>query len=277
MIRQLIREERDKMIRSLIREILLEDLTGFQQRTKGIDYMSNFDDPTFDLPAQKDLPHKGMAKDIKRAWAAEADHEFMKSLIKVHWVGGLDWEKKLDSFLSLGGNNEISTMGYLPNSLDVRSSWGAIGVIVQGRVTLAANSMNAITSGYFKDVPEEFKSKYKSSGVPRRATTFASIENRYGYNPGGGSDAYILDRSSFNPQSSRNNELIVDNWRPVGIVIGILRVLFLKAVRDAVKKDMQDSNINYAKVMLGLGLPIYDVNMKTIDREEIEKAIRGEG
>ena len=257
--------------------MLLEDLKGFQQRTRGSDYMSSFEDPTFDQPYQKQLPHKALAKDVKRAWAAEADHNFMKSLIKVHWLSGLDWEKKLDRFLSLGGNNEVSAMGYLPDSKKVKSSWGTVGVIIQGRVTLAANDMNAITSGYFKDVPEEVASKYKSSGVPRRSTVFSSTANTYGYSAGGGSGAYILDRSSFDPERSRHNELIVDNWRPVALVIDMDADLFLDSVRAAVKGTIRATYLDYAKGMLKQGLPIYDMAMTPIDRNEIEKALRSDG
>ncbi len=265
------------IFRHLIREMLLEDLKGFQQRTRGSDYMSSFDDPTFDQPYQKQLPHKALAKDVKRAWAAEADHNFMKSLIKVHWLSGLDWEKKLDRFLSLEGNNEVSAMGYLPDSKKVRSSWGTVGVLIQGRVTLAANDMNAITSGYFKDVPEEVASKYKSSGVPRRSTVFSSTANTYGYSSGGGSGAYILDRSSFDPERSRHNEFIVDNWKPVALVIDMDAELFLDSVRAAVKGTTRATYFDYAKGMLKQGLPIYDMTMTPIDRNEIEKAIGGEG
>lgn len=264
-------------LRRLIREILLEDLKGFQQRTRGSDYMSSFDDPTFDQSYQKELPHKALAKDVKRAWSAEADHSFMKSLIKVHWLGGLDWEKKLDRFLGLGGNNEVSAMGYLPDSKKVRSSWGTVGVVIQGRVTLAANDMNAITSGYFKDIPDEVTSKYKSSGVPRRSTVFSSTANTYGYSSGGGSSAYILDRSSFDPERSRHNEFIVDNWKPIALVIGDEADLFLESVHAAAKGTARATYLDYAKGILKQGLPIYDMTMTPIDRNEIEKAIGGEG
>lgn len=262
------------IFRHLIREMLLEDLKGFQQRTKGSDYMSSFDDPTFDQPYQKQLPHKTLAKDVKRAWAQEADHNFMKSLIKVHWLSGLDWEKKLDRFLSLGGNNEVSAMGYLPDSKKVKSSWGTVGVIIQGRVTLAANDMNAITSGYFKDVPGEVTSKYKSSGVPRRATMFRSDPSAFG---GAGSQNYILDRESFNPERSRHNEFIVDNWNPVALVIDSEADLFLDSVRAAVKGKIRPVYLDYAKGMLKQGLPIYDMTMTPIDRNKLEEATRGEG
>ena len=261
------------MIRHLIREMLLEDLKGFQQRTKGIDYMSSFDDPTFDEPYQKELPHKGMAKDVKRAWAAEADHKFMETLIKVHWVGGLDWEKKLDKFLSLGGNNEISTMGYLPNSLDVRSSWGTIGVIVQGRTTLATNDMNTVTSGYTGRLPPEIHKKYASSGTPKRPTMFRGPDSF-----SGGSSKYILDKDSFDQNEIRRNELIVDNWKPVGFVMGgIDAALFLDTVRAAVKGTIKANYLDYAKGMLKHDLPMYDRQMKPINRKKLEEATRGKG
>ena len=83
-------QESMKGVRNLIREMLLEDLTKFKEKTKYIDYMHTMDDPTFDDPYYKDRPYKAQAKDIKRAWAAEADHEFMKSIIKVHWLSGFN-------------------------------------------------------------------------------------------------------------------------------------------------------------------------------------------
>jgi len=264
----------NSLLRSLIREtLLLEDMKGFLQRTKGIDYMSNFDDPTFDEPYQKELPHKEMAKDVKRAWAAEADHKFMETLIKIHWVGGLDWEKKLDRFLSLGGNNEISTMGYLPNSLDVRSSWGTIGIVVQGRTTLATNDMNTVTSGYLGQLSPEIHKKYASSGTPKRPTMFRGPDAF-----SGGSSKYILDKDSFDQNAIRRNEFIVDNWKPIGLVMGAIdAALFLDSVRAAVKGTIKASYLDYAKGMLKHDLPMYDRQMKPINRKKLEEATRGEG
>ena len=250
--------------------MLLEDLTKFKEKTKGIDYMSDFGDPTFDQPYQKDLPHKSLAKDIKRAWAAEADHEFMNSLIKVHWLSGWNIGYALDDLLNLPRNNEISTMGYLPGEGRVTSSWGKAGVIVQGRVTLAANDMEAITSGYFKEVPQEVISKYRSSGTPRRALKFNNLT----------SGEYILDRETFKPYMSRHNEIIVDNWKPVGIVITYESQEFLNAVRKSPrpkKGDPPGPLLEYNEHVLKPNLPIYDEDMKLVDRGEIEQALRGDG
>jgi hypothetical protein len=259
----------ESMVRKLIREMLLEDLTSFKEKTKGIDYMHSMSDPTFDDPYYKDRPYKAQAKDIKRAWAAEADHEFMKSVIKVHWLSGFNVGYALDDLLSLPRNNEIATMGYLPGEGRVTSSWGKAGVIVQGRVTLAANDMNAITSGYFKDISQQVTSKYKSSGTPRRALMFNDLT----------SGEYILDRESFKPEGARHNEFIVDNWKPVGIVITYESREFLDAVRQAPRPKKGDPPgpwLEYAGHVLKPNLPIYDEDMKLIERSEIEKALRGE-
>ena len=260
----------ESMVRRLIREMLLEDLAKFKEKTKDIDYMHSMSDPTFDDPYYKDRPYKAQAKDIKRTWTQEADHEFMKSIIKVHWLSGFNVGYALDDLLSLPRNNEIATMGYLPGAGRVTSSWGKAGVIVQGRVTLAANDMNAITSGYFKDVPQEVISKYKSSGTPRRSLMFNDLT----------SGEYVLDRETFKPEMSRHNEFIVDNWKPVGIVITYESQEFLNAVRKAPrprKGDPPGPWLEYAGHVMKPGLPIYDEDMKLIDRGEIEKALRGEG
>jgi len=255
-------------VRSMVREILLEDLKGFQSRTKGIDYMANLDDPTFEDPRQGSLVNKPMARDVKRAWAAEADHRFIDSLIKIHWTGGLDWEKKLRNFLKLSGKNEISTSGYLPGSNKFVSSWGTVGVIVKGRTTLASNDMNTVNSGYHGQVEPETLKKYASSGVPKRPLSFRGPSAW-----GGGSSKYILDRDSFDPRESRRSEFIVDNWKPVGIIVDLLG--FPGNVQDDVDKG-NFINTRYAEVILELGLPIYDWQMKEIPKEKIESALKGE-
>jgi len=260
------------MIRQLIREMLSEDLAGFVDRTKDIDYSSSIDDPTFDAEWQKGLSNKSMAKDVKRAWAAEADHEFMKSLIKVHWINYMmkNWEGNFEKFMTLRGNNEVSAMGYLPGSNDVSGRWGHLGILIQGRVTLAANNMDDVMSGYFKGGFEKVASKYASSGVPRRPTIFKS-KNAYSYQ---GNKKYILDAESFDLRSSRENELIVDNWKVLGIVIGEDKDTFLKDVNSAIRYKFNNEWPKYANLMLKYNLPIYDEAMTQIDRASIEEALR---
>ena len=250
--------------------MILEGLAGFIDRTKDIEYSSSIDDPTFDAEWQKGLTNKSMAKDVKRAWAAEADHELMRSLIKVHWINDhtmKNWEGDFEKFINLSGKNEVSTMGYLPDSKNVSGNWGHIGILIQGRVTLAANNMDDIASGYFKDGFEKVAAKYASSGVPRRPTTFMSKSYQ-------GNKKYILDAESFNPRSTRENELIVDNWKVMGIVIGRPSAQFLDDVYSTVRYKFKNDWPKYANLILKYNLPIYDSTMTQIDRSEIEEALR---
>ena len=260
------------MIRQLIREMLLEDLAGFKTKTQGMGYESSFNDPTFD--DTESLPRKGTAKDIKRAWAAEADHKFMESLIKVHWLPDeitnpkyKDWEEKFHRFMTLGGNNEISTMGYLPGSKSIRSSWGPLGVIVQGRVTLAANDMDSVLSGYLSKSKKHID-KYKSSGIPRRPTAFNPVF----------SNDYVLDRESYNPEKADNNEFIVDNWKPVGLIAdqgGYLIDDVRHTARLQSNEREKQSSYRMAVSLLKYDLPLYDEKMTPIDRKALEEALRG--
>ena len=250
------------MIRQLIREMLLEDLAGFRQKTKDLVYMSNLDDATFERP--ENFLYKEKAKSVKRAWAEEADHAFMKSLIKIHWMSGGDWNEKLESFLRTGSNNEISAMGYLPETEKIKSDWGKVGVLVQGWVTLAANNMNTILSGYFKDESGALQMKYRSSGVPRRPLKFFLDAD------------YVLDRETFRPESSHRNEFIVDNWKKTGIIIACSKSEFLGivsgevlAVRGTVRKMRE-----LAGWMLKSDMLIYDESMNQIDKIDINQALQ---
>lgn len=250
------------MIRHLIREMLLEDLAGFHQKTKDLGYVSDLDDVTFERP--ESFLYKEKAKSVKRAWSQEADHAFMKSLIKIHWMSGGDWNEKLESFLRIGGNNEIAAMGYLPETEKIKSDWGKVGVLVQGRVTLAANRMNTILSGYFKDESGTLQTKYSTSGVPRRPLKFLVDSD------------YVLDRESFKPELSHQNEFIVDNWKKMGIIIACSKSDFLGiisgevlAVRGTVRKMRE-----LAGWMLKSDILIYDESMNQIDKLDINQALQ---
>jgi len=255
--------------------IVLEDLSGFIDRTKDIEYFSDIDDPTFDAEFQKGLPNKELAKEVKRAWNAEADHNFMQSLIKIHWINSSEKnpEKKLDEFMAIGRKNEISTMGYLTNTQEIRSNWGNLGVVVQGRVTLAANNMNDIRSGFFKNGIEKYAEKYSSSGISFRLTKFKT-KSAYSHE---GSKKYILDRASFDPHSTRVNEFIVDNWKPIGFIVTKSTFDFLDWVSYAVKfKKKNNDMLKYAKAVIKYNnLPVYNENMEQIDKDKIEAALQG--
>jgi len=215
------------ILKEFIKEILLaEDLKNFVARTKGNRFNHDFHDPTFESDSQI----KKIARKIKKIWNEEADHQFMKSLIKVHWIAGdLDGNglKEL-----LNSKSEISAMGYLPGTTTFKSSWGDTGILIDGHVTLAANDMDYLMSGYFSGLPNYVHKKYRSSGTPKRMTKFSDYS----------SSNYILDQNSFQSGGIGSNELIVANWK----IKGIIGVIF------------HPSNENLFKTALDLGIPIYD-------------------
>jgi len=193
----------ESQLRQIIREkIINENLAGFADKTSNINY------------TRSSLAPKADSKDVKRIWATEADHTFMNSLVKVHWISGIPGSfynvfGRLNTILTMSGKDEIATMGYIDHVSPSR--WGDFGVMVQGRTTLAANDMNAISSGYHREMdPEDVIQYRKTSGVPKRATLFNSKLSKL----------FVLDAESFVKDDKRplGNELIVDNWKPVGLV-----------------------------------------------------------
>ena len=236
------------MFRAIIQEILLaEDLKNFIKRTEDINYVIDSSNPTFEFEVEK----KKKARLIKTIWSEEADHAFMKSLIKIHWISASRKSEKLQNFFTLKKNNEVSAMGYLPGAT-LESTWGNIGVKIEGRVTLAGNNMNAIMSGYGGKISKDIQKKYSSSGTPKRASAFTRDH----------AATYILDRDSFNEEESWqvNNELIVANWRIVGFVLSDFE-------DDTVyEKDVLSKILKLSKMFK---LPVIDKNSYHISNEEI--------
>tara|TARA_Y100000034_G_scaffold134754_1_gene204103 strand:- start:545 stop:1222 length:678 start_codon:yes stop_codon:yes gene_type:complete len=192
----------ESYLRNLVRQVLAEDLASFTKQIKGAgEFFGQVVDPTFENQPSE----KKKARRAKQVWNAEADHAFFDTLTKVHWfqfspMASLDW------ILKSSGKDEISTMLYLPGAPFI-TLWGNNGVIVKGRVTLAANSMNSIVSGYRPN--KKHSSKYAASGFPKRPTRMTAKT----------SENYILDSDSFKVTDQGNNEGIVDNWKPVALVL----------------------------------------------------------
>ena len=200
------------MIRQLIKEILLnEDLQGFLNRTADINYGGEPGeiDPTFEQEPES----RPLARAVKQAWKAEADHAFMDGVTKIHWLKSGTGEK-IRALAGGSGRDEISTMGY--DSKPPYSSgpggwdaWGRYGLVIQGRTTLAANSMDDIYSGYHRNIPADVREKYKASGLRKRPMGFSQWK----------AENYILDEASFDLKMQGENEFIVANWRVVGFLM----------------------------------------------------------
>jgi hypothetical protein len=211
----------ETQLRRIIREELLaEDLAGFMRRTQDIDYAGDPErDPTF----ERDPSFRPWARDVKRAWSAEADHAFMRRVVKIHWLK----EPSGDSIRKLvteGGRDEISTMGYINEPYSSgpggQDDWGFIGLVIVGRTTLAANNMDDIYSGYHSQIPAEVREKYKSSGTRRRSVIFSKSN----------AGSYILDEESFDKSAQGNNEFVVSGWRVKSFVLSRSGAIELKHV-----------------------------------------------
>ncbi len=187
-------------------------------------------------------------RDIKRLWNAEADHGFFAGLTKVHWVRRTPALRYFDEGK---GRDEISVGLYLPGKkLSPASAWlePGVGVVLRGRVTLASNDMGSIWTGYADEAQPQHT---KTSGAVRRGTmmNMSALED------------YIIDASSFKEAGSMGNEGVLDNWRPVAIVltdVGAFNPDVIKYVKDLVTYGAAFKGIN-----------VVDQNMKPLDLDAL--------
>jgi hypothetical protein len=219
-------------LRRIIRGVLEEDRESFLSASEPI------------------IKGKGPSapRDIKRLWNAEADHGFFAGLTKVHWVRRYH---DLRFFDEGRGRDEVSVGLYLPGQkLSPASAWmePGVGVVLQGRVTLASNDMGSIWTGYADEAQPQHA---KTSGAVRRGTmmNMSALED------------YIIDASSFKKAGSMGNEGVLDNWRPVAIVLTDV---------GAFNPDV----IRYAKELVTYGsafkkMNVVDQNMKPIDLDAL--------
>ena len=158
-------------------------------------------------------------KDIKKLWNKHVDRQFIQSLVKIHWLEGTNYygateaENRIKKFLKdVPRNDEISIGLYAKNSY-YNSYWGEIGIVLDGRITFASNDMNTLYTGGWSDVDAEKEKAYrKTSGIPRRATVVFPKKTL-------NLSHYILDGETFNEDDSSQNEGIIDNWKPISIII----------------------------------------------------------
>ena len=238
----------ESQLRRYIRKVLAEDRESFLQATKGIN---------IEPDAYRNIPQK---RQVKQIWNQQADHNFMKSLVKVHWLAAhvpQEVVQRLNWFLSNPGKDEVSTTAYLPGER-LESSWGVVGVRLEGRVTLAANDMNALVTGYAEDFsaihPDKVEKWKATSGVPRRPEGFTPWL----------SGAYILDRDSFDETHMRPNEAVLDNWRVVSVVVAPKAMKnFLKG-RSGAKYYMQ-----LLEMVKEEGLPVMDNDGNPLDLTQL--------
>ena len=129
------------------------------------------------------------------------------------------------------------------------------GLWVKGRITLASNEQDKLYSGFYGDYgvghegdEEAVAQRDRSSGRNKRPSVSKDY-SRYGQLQRGNEYMekmardgipYILDQSTWDPSETQsNNEALVDNWSPRGIIV--------------VKEDVVDAILNAAEKLVSGG------------------------
>ena len=216
-------------------------------------------------------------RDWKREWNSKADQDFFRNEVKkVHWVGGVHkdsspntMEPQFFNDLKSWGNvtsmhkDELSCVGYL--GLPMQDSMNMVlGLLVDGYTSYAA--AGDIQTEWTSTAGEEDIKKHASSGLAKRANI---------------KDNAMYDKETFvEPMQSPGgyNELIVDNWKAVGVVLNVNHRYFkwmhknmkskkyqtIKAIRQKEVKDI----LEHCK---SIGIPLLDVSLNPIEESYVKK------
>ena len=271
-----------KILRKYIRQLLKEDPMGFVHQLAASD---KFGDQFFGGNIGKEA-----GRDIKRAFAKHADHQWLSTINTVHWGSSPYGLKDLVG----KGKDELSTTMSLPGDPLRAMDFSPFGLWVKGRITLASDLQDAIYSGFYDDYgpgkkdgnEEAVAHRDKSSGRNKRPTISKNYKN-YGQLERGNeymekmaqNIPYVLDQSTWSPHTpDSTNEALVDNWRPVGIVVaaGDVEEAILETAEKLISGDqLRAPSGNTAKdigyftaghtkeamlVALELGVPIYNTS-----------------
>ena len=261
------------LLRTYIKELLKEDPIGFVHDLAASD---KFGDQFFGGKVNKEA-----GREIKRAFNNNADHQFLNTLDTVHWTGDLygmetlkgKTKDELSATMTLPGENFDYPLDY--------------GLWIKGRITLAVNDQDNLYSGFYGDygkdsegTEEEIAHRDKSSGRNKRPTVSKDYSrygklkrgNEFGEKMARDGIPYILDQSTWRPDKTRsNNEALVDNWRPVGIILTrgdeINAISGLEYIEGTVE-DVEEFALGAIKqIMLtaiAFGVPVYDTDREVL-------------
>lgn len=253
--------------------ILKEDAIGFVHALAASD---KFGDQFFGGQVSKEA-----GREIKRAFANNADHQFLNSLDTVHWTGDFYGMEGLKG----KGRDELSATMTLPgDNFDYPLDYG---LWIKGRITLAANDQDKLYSGFHGDygagsegTEEEVAHRDKSSGRNKRPTVSKDYSrygqlkrgNEFGEKMARDGIPYVLDQSTWKPvQGSSNNEALVDNWRPVGIILtrgdeinAISGLEYIEGNKDDIHEFAMGVVKRIMLTALSFGVPVYDTERELL-------------
>jgi len=263
-----------KSLRQYIRQILLEDAMGFVHDLASAS--DDFGEEGEDFYGGD--PGKAGGRAIKRAFNANADHEWLATIDTVHWAD-------VYGLADLVGRNkdELSTSMTLPSDGFIPNGSNP-GLWVKGRITLAAKDMDSLYTGHYDDygpgkegTEEEVEHRDRSSGRNKRPTVSKDY-SRYGRLQRGNERheemareniPYVLDQSTWETWERGGNptEALVDNWQAVGIIADFESIKILKKLNKGREMDPDDyinpeETAGKMKKLLELGqefgVPVYD-------------------
>lgn len=144
---------------------------------------------------------------IKKIFAKYADRDFLNSLVTVHWLNSSRLRKAIET----PRKNEMSVAAYLPRNFESSPSY-IVGLLIKGHITLLANEMDDLYTGYGRAV-EKYTSQHrtKSSGVNKGVGIVYAPEEY------ASREILVLDAEDFKQNPS--NEALVDNWEIIGIIV----------------------------------------------------------
>ena len=275
----------EAQLRKIIREIILEGRADFEQSTQDIKYTSNFDDPLFVHPDSK--KHIEPARNVKQAWAMAVDkiepdeyepgkrppkisraRRWIQDLHKVTWMPYEgDILSHLYKFLNdTDRRGEIACSLTVPgHEMERAPRWSWLGVEVGGWVTLAAESMDAILTGYIGRVPHWQHQRFSSSGSPRKPTQFnPELGKKYIFGP--------EDETKLIEQWDASEGLVA-NWTPKRIVID-----YNSATGDLMHDEYQNPGSTIGPFFYAMQhkikIPIVDRMGNPIDLKKMEADAR---
>ena len=267
------------MLKEFITEIILnEDFDSFasdikhsSRLRKGYE-LGDESDPLFVFTKESD---KKPAIELKQLWSKNVDRQFIQSLTKVHYLWRENYKKfpQLKKLLKMSKKDELSCCGFLPNQKLNGDLY--IGVVVKGWVTFAGNDMDKVWSGYHGQfVFPDDREKFKNSGIPKRPMmsipySGMSKSKRQKFHP------YIFDEQTFNKDLAQNgqNELIVDNWKPLAIMLTAEKYDMLW-YGDNEGYPVHENQIMRAFLDIIGNLPVVDENMQQWNMNEYDERLK---
>jgi len=259
------------LLREYIRELLAEDAMGFVH-----DLAAASED--FGEPGEMFFggdPGKGGGKAIKRAFAANADYSFLDSLDTVHWTGDFSG---MEGLIGKGKDELSATMTLPGEDFDALLDYG---LWIKGRITLAGNDMDKLYTGHYKptDTTDSAQVHRDKSSGKNKLPTVSKDYSRYGQLKRGNEFhekmakdiPYVLDQSTWDLHVGGTNEALVDNWRPVGIILDRpdeARALSGMEYVEGTQEDIEEFAIGVIKQImltaLALGVPVYDTDREVL-------------